>query len=184
VAAIVVIVVAVALPMLQAQGSDGSRPSVSPAATAAPSFPSVAATPSVTVRVVAPTVYRNGVAYSQVYAHQYALGSAHGVFSWSLQEPPMIVECDMNPQNITRQKLVDIGTSDERYITATYPDPDAWLDLKIINADTREVVETIRFSKNYAGSLFQDYTIRAPGNYQFELNGVLVSPAVRLLVKP
>lgn len=182
VAVVAGVVVLVALPMLQGHGTGGQASGGLPP-TPVPSLSSVTVSPSATVRVIPPTVYRSGVAYSQVYAHQYSSGSAHAVFSYTLQEPPMLVECDMNPEMTTREKLVDIGTSSERYITATYPNPDAWLELKIINADTGDVVETIRFSKNYAGSLNQEYTIRAPGAYRFEMNGALVSPAVRLLVK-
>jgi hypothetical protein len=128
-------------------------------------------------------VYRSGVPYNQVYSQQFDLGKAHGVFSYTLQEPPLLIECEMNPEMVTREKLVDIGTSNERYITATYADPNAWLDLKVINADTGGIITTISFSKNYVGMTKQDYTIRTPGNYRFEMAGNLVSPTVRLLVK-
>ena len=129
-------------------------------------------------------VYRSGVAYEQVYARDYTFGTVQqDVFSYNLQEPPLLIECEMNPKIISREQLVDIGKSTERYLTSTYPDPSAWLDLKVIDADTGSVVTTISFSKNYRGELKQAYTLRANGNYRFEMAGTLVSPRVRLLVK-
>lgn len=192
VAAVAGIVVFIGLPLMQTPGTDSrlstgtgqTTPVPSPYVPVTRTVPSVTPLPSGSVANPSETiVYRSGVPYIQVYSQQYEQGSVHGAFSYTLTEPPMIVECIMNPQLVTRRKLVDIGTSNERYITATYADPSAWLDLKIRNADTDAVIETIRFSKNYEGMTEQDYTIRAPGNYRFEIAGGLVSPAVRLLVK-
>ena len=130
------------------------------------------------------TVYRSGVAYEQVYARDYSFNDGgQDVFSYTLEQSPMIIECEMNPKMVTREKLVDIGESTERYITTTYGDPNAWLDLKVIHAETGTVETTISFSKNYVGMTKQEYTVRSNGNYRFELSGSLVSPTVRLLVK-
>jgi hypothetical protein len=130
------------------------------------------------------TVYRSGIAYEQVYARDYTFSTVQqDIFSYNLQQAPLLIECDMNPKIISREQLVDIGKSTERYLTSAYPDPSAWLDLKVINADTGGVVTTISFSKNYRGELKQTYTLRANGNYRFEMAGTLVSPGVRLLVK-
>jgi hypothetical protein len=124
------------------------------------------------------------VAYEKVFARDYTLDNGgQDVFSYTLEQSPMIIECEMNPKMVTREKLVDIGESTERYITTTYGDPNAWLDLKVIHADTGTVETTISFSKNYVGMTKQEYTVRANGNYRFELSGSLVSPTVRLLVK-
>lgn len=192
VVAIAGIILFIGLPLLQAPGTNNKPLTDSVQVTPTPPRPVPAVTtppastplPTGTVQNPSGTiVYRSGVPYIQVYSKQYELGMARSVFSYTLKEPPLLIECDLNPETVTREKLVDIGTSNERYITATYPDPSAWLDLKVINADTDSVIETIRFSKNYVGMLNQEYTIRAPGNYRFEIAGSLVSPTVRLLVK-
>ena len=186
-AAILGLIIFIGIPLLQTPGTTALFPgsSLSPFSDPAPTTPPSGTTPASSTGTVSfgPTVYRSGVPYEQVYARDYDLNMAQDVFSYTLQQPPMIIECDMNPDMVTREKLVDIGKSTERYITTTYGDPNAWLDLKVIDADTGRIVTTISFSKNYVGMTKQDYTIRAQGNYRFELTGNLVSPSVRLLVK-
>lgn len=192
VVAIVGIIFFIGLPLIQASGTN-SGPSAEPVqrTTVLPfSVPATTAPPSGTLLPSGDSgvssgtiIYRSGVPYNQVYSQHYDLGKAHGVFSYTLQEPSLLIECDMNPEMVTREKLVDIGTSKERYITATYANPNAWLDLTVINADTGGIITKISFSKNYVGMTKQDYTIRVPGNYRFEMDGNLVSPSVRLLVK-
>ncbi len=188
-AAILALIIFIGLPMIQPQDTNThSLP-----ATSASSSGSMARTTLATVTIQpsgnaaassGTTVYRSGVAYEQVYARDYSFNEGgQDVFSYTLQQPPMIVECEMNPKMVTREKLVDIGRSTERYITTSYGDPNAWLDLKVINADTGKTETTISFSKNYVGMTKQEYTIRANGNYRFEITGNLVSPGVRLLVK-
>jgi len=193
VAAILAMIIFIGLPLLQspdtnrdqrADTSGSSSVSFSPG-TAEAASPSGAPLLTASVPAYAGSiVYRSGQAYEQVYARDYTFGTVQqDVFSYNLQKPPLLIECDMNPKIVTREQLVDIGESTERYITSTYPDPTAWLDLKVINADTGAVVTTISFSKNYRGELKQTYTLRANGNYRFEMAGALVSPGVRLLVK-
>lgn len=193
-AAILGIIIFIGLPLVQGQGAGGSSlPGSGPVSAGTPLPATYVPHASVTTRSnggmaassEGTTVYRSGVAYDQVVARDYQ-NSEYGVqdiFSYSLQKAPLILECEMNPVIVSREQLVDIDTANERYITSTYPDPNAWLDLKVINTDTGNVVTTISFSKNYRGELKQTYTIRANGNYRFEITGVRVSPGVRLLVK-
>jgi hypothetical protein len=189
-AAILGIIIFIGLPMVQGQGTNVKLPDTFPssagsqAGTASP-YVTTLSSQAGTDSSVGTTVYRSGVAYDQVFARDYQpdKNGVQDVFSYNLQQAPMIIECDLNPKIVSREQLVDIGKSTERYITSTYPDPNAWLDLKVINADTGTVVTTISFSKNYRGELKQTYTIRANGNYRLEITGNLVSPSVRLLVK-
>jgi zinc-ribbon domain len=184
-AAIIAMIIFIGIPLLQSQGvTSTSLPgSFSP-------LPAQTDPPRVTMSYTAaassgPIVYRSGVAYEQVFSRDYDFGltAQQDVFSYNLQQPPMVIECEMNPGMVTREKLVDIGESSERYITTTYADPNAWLDLKVINADTGRTETTISFSKNYVGMTKQEYTLRAIGNYRFEMAGSLVKPGVKLLVK-
>lgn len=195
-AIILAIIILVGILLIQSQNNNSnsqiiSSPSLSTAFPIAvkTTYPYSTVLPSQTITTPSvitssnPTVYRNGIPYIQVFSHQYGRPMAPDIFTYTLVEPPLLIECEMNPAVVTRDKLVDIGTTNERYITTVYPDPSAWLDLKLINSDTDTVIETIRFSKNYMGSTQQDYTIRAPGNYRFEIDGGQVSPTVRLLIK-
>jgi hypothetical protein len=188
-AAILALIIFIGLPLIQSQGSGGNALlNTIPSSTGVPavtSFAPVRTLPSGAVAAASgTTVYRAGVAYDQVYARDYTLENGQQEsFSYNLQQSPMIIECEMNPKMVSREQLVDIGKATERYITSTYPDPNAWLDLQIINADTGRETTTLSFHKNYIGSTKQEYTLRANGNYRFELAGSRVSPGVRLLVK-
>jgi hypothetical protein len=193
-AAILGLIIFIGLPLIQGQGAGSislQDPSPSSAGTPVPvpftphAYATTLSSGAMTASSAGTTVYRSGIAYDQVFARDYQKSDSgvQDVFSYSLQTAPMIVECDMNPEIVSREQLVDIDTANERYITSTYPDPNAWLDLKVINADTGNAVTTISFSKNYRGELKQTYTVRANGNYRFEIAGVRVTPSVRLLVK-
>jgi len=188
-AAILALIIFIGIPMIQSQGSGSySMLNIIPPSSGAPavtSFAPVTTLPSGAVAAASTTtVYRAGAAYDQVYAQDYTLENGQQeAFSYNLQQSPMIIECEMNPKMVSREQLVDIGKATERYITSTYPDPNAWLDLQIINADTGRETTTLSFHKNYIGSTKQEYTLRANGNYRFELAGSRVSPSVRLLVK-
>jgi hypothetical protein len=192
-AAILGIIIFIVIPLLQPPDTTGRSPTDTfqtqsvPANSVPASTTTVPATmlPSYAVAAFsATTVYRSGTAYDQVFARDYSFEKPRQeVFTHTLQQSPMIVECEMNPEMVSREQLVDIGTANERYITSVYANPAAYLDLKVINTDTGGVITTISFSKNYRGELKQTYTIRSNGNYRFELIGNLVSPVVRLLVK-
>jgi hypothetical protein len=187
-AAILGLIIFIGLPLIQSQDTNAHAVpdtfSSSPGPAHATLSPLATTLSGAAAASSGETVYRSGVAYEQVFARDYTLDNGgQDVFSYTLEQSPMIIECEMNPKMVTREKLVDIGESTERYITTTYGDPNAWLDLKVIHADTGTVETTISFSKNYVGMTKQEYTVRANGNYRFELSGSLVSPTVRLLVK-
>jgi hypothetical protein len=191
-AAIIAVIIFVVLPLLQPHDTNNGSLTGNAQSTSIQSdpglyrttIPSVPSLPSVMATASSGAlVYRSGEAYEQVFSRNYNLGTIQDVFIYNLQTPPMIVECEMNPKMVTREQMVDIGKSTERYITSTYADPAAWLDLKVINANNDKITTTISFSKNYVGMIKQEYTIRSPADYRFEMTGNLVSPSVRLLVK-
>lgn len=188
-AAILGLIIFIGLPLLQAQDAGStSLPGSFPSSFGAPSgttlSPATAPPSGAAAASYGPLVYRSGEAYEQVFSRDYDVDTVQqDVFSYNLRQPPMVIEYEINPEMVTREKLVDIGKSTERYISTTYPDPAAWLNLKVTDTDTGRVATTITFSKNNVGELKQEYTIRAPGNYRFEITGNLVSPKIRLLVK-
>lgn len=188
-AAILALIIFIGIPIIQSQGFSGySMLNTIPSSYGAPAVTTYAPVATLSSGPVAAasgtTVYRAGIAYDQVYARDYTLDNGQmEAFSYNLQQSPMIIECEMNPKMVTREQLVDIGKANERYIKSTYPDPNAWLDLQVIDADTGRETTTLSFHKNYIGSTKQEYTVRATGNYRFELAGSRVSPSVRLLVK-
>jgi hypothetical protein len=130
------------------------------------------------------TVYLRNEAYDQINSinKQFDPGKIE-VFSYNLKQLPMVIQLELNPKMVSDQKLVNIGTSNEHYVTATYADPYAWFELKVVNADTGTVETTLIYRKNINGSLKQEYIIRRMGNYRFEMSGNLVSATVQFLTK-
>jgi len=182
-AAILGIIIFIGIPLVQPPHVQPAVPVMYPVTVPAPSSPAATHAFFATAVPTAAVVYRAGEGYDLVFSRKYDPGPVRDVFSYTLDQPPLVIECEMNPNMVSREKMVDIGTSSERYITTTYANPSAWLELKIVRADTGKVETMISFSKNYVGMLKQEYTLRAPGNYRFEISGNLVSPDVRLLLK-
>lgn len=129
-------------------------------------------------------VYLSGVPYQQVYSinQQFKTGQSE-VFSFDLTQPPIVVQLELTPKIASRKKLVDIGTANERYITAEYPSPDSWFEIKVFDADTGVVLTSLGFGKNYNVDTKQEHTIRTNGKYRFVMQGNEISANVQILVK-
>jgi hypothetical protein len=125
-----------------------------------------------------------GVPYNQVYSidQQFKTGQKEYT-SFDLTEPPMIIQLEVIPKTVSRNKLVDIGTANERYITAEYTSPNSWFEIKVTDTSTGEVLTTLGFGKGYNIGEKQEYTIRKIGNYRFEMQGNEITANVKLLVK-
>jgi len=152
--------------------------------TSSPRYSATLISPTAVKTQTQTTVYLRGVAYDQInlISKTFNLGNKE-VFSYNVQQLPMVIQIEINPAMVSDKKLVDIGTSNERYITATYADPAAWFELKVINSDSNTVETTMVYRKNVNGSLKQEYTIRTAGNYRFEMSGHQVQATVQYLAK-
>ena len=130
------------------------------------------------------TVYLSGEAYTPVYSvdQPFKTGQSE-VFSYNLEQLPMVIQLEFIPKMSSRKKLVDIGTANERYITAEYPSPYSWFEIKVINVNTGGVLTSLGFGKNYNVVTKQEYTIRTNGKYRFEMQGNEISANVKLLIK-
>jgi hypothetical protein len=137
-----------------------------------------------TAGAVYKTVFIRNEPYNQVFStNKLFTKDEIEVFSFNLQQPPMIVQFELTPQTVSDQKLVDIGKSNERYITATYASPAARFELKVINTDTGYVETTMIYRANYNGMLKQEYTVRTAGNYRIQMSGDEVRANVAVLTK-
>lgn len=182
--AIIVIIYFFGLPLVQGAGHS---------VTTIPSHLSQTPTPVYGLTPVVTLITVTGISgsvtqddrYAEIYEMIYTKDrsfdyGAKDVFTHDLTRPPLLIRFNLIPQIVTRQKLVDIGTSSERMVTATYPDPNAWFEVKVIDADTGAIVDSRGFNKDYSITTKQEFMVRTKGNYRIEMagNGVLSSTQI------
>jgi hypothetical protein len=121
--------------------------------------------------------------YEQIYAkdRDYKFGERE-VFSHELTRPPLFIQFNITPSMVSREKLVDIRLSTEHNVTAVYISPNAWFEVKVLDADTGAVVDKRGFNRDYSVMTQQDFMVRTKGNYRIEMSGSDVSVSVRILI--
>jgi hypothetical protein len=127
-------------------------------------------------------VVRYGESYEQVYTlnKNFAFGQKE-VFFQNLTRPPLYIKFNLTPAMITREKVINIGLSSEETVNATYPSPNAWFEVKVLDAGSGAVVDSRGFNKEYSVMTKQEFMVRNEGNYQVELSGNDVFAEVRIL---
>jgi hypothetical protein len=142
-----------------------------------PSLPPTTVTPLETLEV------RYGESYEQVYTlnKDFAFGQKE-VFSHDLTRPPLYIKFNLTPDMITRQKVINIGLSSETTINTTYTSPNAWFEVKVLDAGSGAVIDKRGFNKDYSVMTKQEFMVRNKGNYQVELSGNDVFAEVRILI--
>jgi hypothetical protein len=142
-----------------------------------PSLSPPMATPLETLEV------RYGDSYEQVYTltKDFSFGQKE-VFSHDLTRPPLYIKFNLTPDMITRQKMINIGLSSEATINSTYTSPNAWFEVKVIDAGSGAVIDKRGFNKEYSQMTKQEFMVRNKGNYKVELSGNDVLAEVRILI--
>jgi hypothetical protein len=189
-AVLVILVVAyvAGIPMLKA------APPQQPVPTTVPGTPAPRVTtyaqPSITPFIPPTTVtplqtleFRYGDTYEQVYTlnKDFAFGEKE-VFSHDLTRPPLYIKFNLTPDMITREKVINIGLSTEETINITYPSPNAWFEVKVLDAGSGAVIDKRGFHKEYSEMTKQEFMVRNRGNYQVEISGNDVLVEVRILI--
>ena len=83
---------------------------------------------------------------------------------------------------LTREKVINIGFASEETINITYPSPNAWFEVKVLDAGSGEVIDKRGFHKEYSEMTKQEFMVRNQGNYQVEISGTDVFAEVRILM--
>lgn len=125
---------------------------------------------------------RYGESYEQVYTlnKNFAFGQKE-VFFQNLTRTPLYIKFNLTPAMITREKVINIGLSSEEIVNATYPSPNAWFEVKVLDAGSGAVVDSRGFNKEYSVMTKQEFMVRNEGNYQVELSGNDVFAEFRIL---
>ena len=175
------------LPLLNGHAAQQPLPTPLPP----PPVPSTTppAPPLTTLTVPPPTItplltseVRYGESYTEVYtlSKDFAFGQKE-VFPKDVTQPPLFVKFTITPVMITREKVINIGLASEEIINATYPSPNAWFEVKVLDAITGAVVDEQGFNKAYSVITKQEFMVRNKGNYTVILSGNDVFAEVRIL---
>jgi hypothetical protein len=142
-----------------------------------PSLSPTSVTPLETLEV------RYGDSYEQVYTltKDFSFGQKE-IFSHDLTRPPLYIRFNLTPDMITRQKVINIGLSSETTINSTYTSPNAWFEVKVLDAGSGAVIDKRGFNKEYSVMTKQEFMVRNQGNYKVELSGNDVLADVRILI--
>ena len=140
-------------------------------------IPPTAVTPQQTFEI------RYGDSYEQVYTltRDFSFGEKK-VFTQEITRPPLYIKFNLTPDNITREKVINIGLASEETINTTYPSPNAWFEVKVLDAGTGAVIDKRGFHKEYSEMTKQEFMVRKQGNYQVEISGNDVLAEVRILI--
>ena len=141
-----------------------------------PSLPPTTVTPLEIFEV------RHGKSYKQVYTltKDFASGQKE-VFSHN-HPPPLLIKFSLTPDMVTRERLINIGLSSETTIKTTSPSPDAWFEVKVLDAGSGWVYDKQGFQKQYSGMTKQEFMVLGPGPFNIEISGNDVLAEVQILI--
>ena len=182
--AVVASIYFVGLPLIQGSGHSSAT---LPGVLSQPTTPVYRSTPVVTPSTTAISGSltqdaRYSEMYQTIYSKQRTFDyGATEVFTHDLKHPPLLIRFNVIPKMVTREKLVGIGTTQERMVTQTYADPNAWFEVKVIDADTGAVVDSQGFNKDYGVVTNQEFAERTMGNYRIEMAGNGVDASIQIL---
>jgi hypothetical protein len=120
--------------------------------------------------------------YEEVYTHNqfFAFGQKE-TFPYDLTTPPLYIKYNLTPHLITREKVINIGLSSERTINVTYPNPNAWFAIKVLDANNGAVIDEEGYGKDYPDVPKGEFMVRNPGNYRIEFSGNDVTAEISVL---
>ena len=174
-------------------------PATIPAAneTTTPAIPQTTVTTVVTTITPVPvpaghviTDLRDGKQYNQadlLRQREFSGGEMEN-FSLSLQAAPLVIRAEVEPTRLSRGKVVGVGTTHERVEYYTYPDPDAWFRIRVLDAATAKVMGETYFGKSevagkeiISGDRELELTVRDTGSYVITLSGYHVNVSADVL---
>jgi len=94
--------------------------------------------------------------------------------SFNLVNPPLIIEYEVTPFNITDIKYIEYKMKSTYYkqnITVTRPYEDTWFTVIVRNKDTGKIVAEDGFGKTLSTEQSKRLAIQKSGNFQFEFAG-------------
>lgn len=133
-----------------------------------------------------PTVRKLAGRYEEYYDEIYTLNQpfANGqkvYFSHDLTTPPLYIQYNLTPRLKTREQVINIGMSSEQTISTSYPDPNAWFAIRVLDAANGAVIKEQGYGKEYPDVARDEFMVRNAGNYKVEMSGNAVTAEITIL---
>ena len=136
-------------------------------------------TPTTTVRKLDP---RYEEYYDEIYTlDQFFAFGQKETFAHDLTTPPLFIKYNLTPKMTTRQKVINIGLSTEETILVTYPNPNAWFEIKVMDAGNGAVVAAKGYGRDHPDVTKSEFMVRNPGNYIVEMSGTDVTADISIM---
>lgn len=104
---------------------------------------------------------------------EYSLTHSTDAYSFNLTAPPLIIEFDVEPKMITREKRTtsDYGSKKEIVVTQTYPSEDSWFTVTVRDRESGEIVAEDGFGKLLGTDTHKRVFVGQMGDFLIELSG-------------
>ncbi|MDK2988741.1 MAG: hypothetical protein PWR16_270 [Methanoculleus sp.] len=104
---------------------------------------------------------------------EFSLAHSMDAYSFNLTAPPLIIEFDVEPKMITREKRTtsDYGSKKEIVVTQTYPSEDSWFTVTVRDRESGEIVAEDGFGKLLGTDTHKRVFVGRMGDFLIELSG-------------
>lgn len=113
--------------------------------------------------------------YVTLYNKTTEFSPAHqrDAYSFNLTMPPLIIEFDVEPKMITREKHTtsDYGSKKDIVVKQIYPSEDSWFTVTIRELESGKIVVEDGFGKRFDTGTHKRVPLYSPGNYLIEFAG-------------
>jgi hypothetical protein len=177
----------VGLPYLQKAGAGKTttpQPTiVQVTQTLPPTMPEYTQAPTpIPTKVIRKLEGRYEESYDEIYTlNQFFAFGQKVDFDYDLTVPPLYVKYNLTPKLITREKTINIGLSTEQTINVTYANPNAWFEIKVLDANNGAVIDDQGYGKDFPDVTKSEFMVRNPGKYRIEFSGNDVTAEISVL---
>jgi len=111
--------------------------------------------------------------YVTIYQKKTKFAQTIEAYSFNLTRPPLIIEFDVEPKMITREKHTtsSYGDKDEIVVTQRYPSEDAWFRVIVRDSATGKILAEDGFGKGFSADTHKRIFIGKYGDYLLEFSG-------------
>jgi len=126
--------------------------------------------------------------YVTIYSlNDAALNTNFPSVSFPLANPPLIIDYEVKPVNVTDIKVLDYKLKETQFhdtVTIKRPYENTWFVINVRDRDTGEIVETAGYGRTYGLQTPGQLKLYKSGNYLFEFDGDYVNVTLTMKVKP
>lgn len=131
-----------------------------------------------------PETTPESVPYKVIYRNEIAFQNTATAYSVTVENPPLFIEMCISPRMVTRNIWYEsrFTTRDDVYTQKTVISPNAYLEVRVRDRATGEVLARDGFAKTYSTDTYRVMTVRSYGEYLVEFLGNDVNVTVQMKV--